>query len=393
MSDQPENQEIPRAEESGTGQFDFASELKGVFTQDGVDSPPAETEQIPASPEGQDSSEVQGEVAAQVEGTEPQSPSLHLAQRFGLDPTRFQSEDEIYDAVRKTLEHQAQVTQYAEQLRQQNAQYQAYLQSIQQQYQPQAPAPIQAEPKAWDPPPYNEEAARRWLTKDEKGDVVWKDGTPPEIRKQAEDFLDYKEAFQKRLFSNPEAALAPFVEPKIAAARKEAEERAYQRYQADLVQREVQQQLSQYATHFVEKDAFGQDLRDPFTGAPKLNEVGQAFQQYDNLLLQNNITDPKLRLNLCLEHVKGGLAQKVLSNWQKGQGQPQGQTPPSSLSQQFSGPQKDLLQRAIRQPNRSGSLSPGPNDPPQNVRLSAGQMLKQQMEADGVTFQHALGIN
>jgi hypothetical protein len=63
------------------------------------------------------------------------------------------------------------------------------------------------------------------------------------------------------------------------------------------------------------------------------------------------------------------------------------------LSQQFSGPQKDLLQRAIRQPNRSGSLSPGPNDPPQNVRLSAGQMLKQQMEADGVTFQHALGIN
>jgi hypothetical protein len=390
MSDQPENQEIPRAEESGTGQFDFASELQ-LAQNEG--NPVAETEQIPASPEGQDSSEVQGEVAAQVEGTEPQSPSLHLAQRFGLDPTRFQSEDEIYDAVRKTLEHQAQVTQYAEQLRQRYAQMEAYLQQQQQAIQPQAPVQPQVK-KAWDPPAFDRELAERYLTYDENNKRKWADDTPPEVRKQTEDYLLYQARWQEKLRTDPEAIISQIVEPRIAAAERAAEERAYQKWQMENTQREVQQQLSQYATHFVEKDAFGQDLRDPFTGAPKLNEVGQAFQQYDNLLLQNNITDPKLRLNLCLEHVKGGLAQKVLSNWQKGQGQPQGQqTPPSSLSQQFSGPQKDLLQRAIRQPNRSGSLSPGPNDPPQNVRLSAGQMLKQQMEADGVTFQHALGIN
>lgn len=377
-----QNAEAQRPEGS-EAPFDFDREFTEALGQENPASDGAE------SPEGQVHSESQGEVEAQQGGTEPQSPSSLLAQRLGLDPSRYQSDDEAVEAVRKTLEIREQERQALEVSRQQIAQYQAYLSQLQQAQLP-TPQP-QAEVKQswWNPPAYNEEQAKRWLTKNDQGEVVWKDNTPAEIRKQAEDYLDYQENFRRKLFTNPEEALAPMLETRDQKLYQKAKQDALQEFQATQTERMVQEELKKYAPHFVERDALGQEVRDPYTGSVKLNSVGQAFQNYDNFLLQHNITDPKTRLEACIKHVQGDLAVKIL-NERQGQVPTQAQpASPSPAEQQ----KRALLQRAVRQPNRSGSVPQTPSGPAQNPNLRAADMLLQEMQREGIDYRQALTRN
>lgn len=381
LAEQEKENAAQRPEGSEAAPFDFATEMATAMQEPASEG--AETE-------GQVQSESQGEVEAQQGGAEPQSPSTLLAQRLGLDPSRYQSEDEVYEAVKQTIAYRDQERQALEVSRQQIAQYQAYLSQLQQAQLPTPqPQPEAPKPSWWNPPAYNEEQSRRWLTKNDQGETVWKDGTPAEIRKQAEDYLDYQENFRRKLFTNPEEALAPMLETRDQKLYQKAKQDALQEFQAKQTEHLVQEELKKYAPHFVERDALGQEVRDPYTGSVKLNAVGQAFQNYDNFLLQHNITDPKTRLEACIKHVQGDLAVKILQDKSRSPQPPAQQAPPSQAEQR----KQELLQRAVRQPNRSGSVPQSPSGPPQNSQLNAANMLLQEMEREGIDYRHSLTRN
>lgn len=266
----------------------------------------------------------------------------------------YQSHTGLQEAQRQLQQYQQMMPATQEYLRNQR-QYQEWL------AQQNAP-PKPEEPAKWWNPPQVKETWRNYIVRDpETGREVIAPDAPFEAQQALRDYQAYTADFARKLVTDPEATLSPFVEQ---VAQKKAEElvnRALSGYQA---QNYVQSLESQNADWLYDRN--GQVTRE-----------GQAIQAYIAQAQEYGIQSPEARWKYAT-----GMLQRDLLNLryqQMQQAPPPAPPPPQNPVEQSN--MAFLRERATRVPNRSAGATE-PRAPRQ--RMTFEDRLKNQLAEDGV---------
>lgn len=227
------------------------------------------------------------------------------------------------------------------------------------------PKPQEA-PKWWSPPQVKD-TWKNYIVRDpQTGKEVIDPNAPFEAQQALREYQAYTADFARKLVTDPETTLKPFVEQ---VAMQKAQEL-------------VQQQLQQYqATNYV-ASLEQQNADWLYDQSGQISREGQAIQGYIEQAKQIGIGDPQARWQYAT-----GMLQRDLLNlrYQQMQGQiGQMQPPPAPQPQQAPVASQDmqfLRERATRAPNRSGGTTE-PRAPRQ--RMTFEDRLRNQLAADGV---------
>jgi hypothetical protein len=242
--------------------------------------------------------------------------------------------------------------------------YQQWLSAQQEASRPKAPE----QPKWWNPPSI-EDTYKSYIVRDpQTGKEVIDPNAPFEAQQALRKYQDYTANFARKLVTDPENTLKPFVEQ---VAMQKAQEL-------------VQQQLGQYQSQNYVSDLERQNSDWLYNQDGSVSREGQAIQAYIGQAQQIGIQDPKARWQYAT-----GMLQRDLLNLRYHQMQqaPQGvapqppmqpQAPVDPVAQQN---MQFLRERATRAPNRSAGTTE-PRAP--RSRMSFEERLKGQLVNDGV---------
>jgi hypothetical protein len=244
--------------------------------------------------------------------------------------------------------------------------YQQWLSAQQEASRPKAPE----QPKWWNPPSI-EDTYKSYIVRDpQTGKEVIDPNAPFEAQQALRKYQDYTANFARKLVTDPENTLKPFVEQ---VAMQKAQEL-------------VQQQLGQYQSQNYVQDLERQNSDWLYNQDGSVSREGQAIQAYIGQAQQIGIQDPKARWQYAT-----GMLQRDLLNLRYQQMQqpaPQGM-PPQQPPMQPQAPvdpvaqqnMQFLRERATRAPNRSAGTTE-PRAP--RSRMSFEERLKGQLVNDGV---------
>lgn len=350
---------------------------------DGNVNLPAEDSTVPA-----------GQAEDQPGAASPPSPHAQLAQRLGLPEGQYKSEQEVYDAARGTFDHYRQAQSAAEQLRQQNAYYEAYIrqqQALAAQQQQQAPVQQKQESPWWSPPKYDPQLAAQYITVNDKGERVWAENTPADVKESTEAWAKYVQDWEKKVKTNPEEAFRPIREQAAA----EAEQRIWAKLEQQRATQQVTDNLRNFAEHLVEKDAFGQVVRNPLTGEPVLNRYGQAFDHIDRTLQQSGVQDPVVRQNLVVNQLRSLVIQDMQQANRVAHQVPAQHAPVTPQPGDAEAKKLEALRRAqgaTRLPNRGGA-APGNTEATPKKFIRFADLLKEEMHRTGAEYEPSNGYN
>ena len=261
-------------------------------------------------------------------------------------------------------------------------QQQAYHDQQQQQQQPAGPE------HWWAPPQVDMEELERWRTQKvdpNTGQIYadWVDGTPQELKEDAEDYVAYLEDWADNIIRSPQDVLPGIIEQEFDKLFKS-------RYTALLqynnqYQQEVQNHAEVHAIN--ERNADWVYQTDPRTnqylsdanGNLVLSPQGEAVTNYVNYFRGQGITDPSTLWELATRMYSGDLS---VSQQQQQQQQ-------YYEAQQAQQRNMEYLQQANQYneyvESAGGSIPPteNPMARSQNPSASAGDKLRQQALADG----------
>jgi hypothetical protein len=244
--------------------------------------------------------------------------------------------------------------------------YQQWLAAQQEASRPKAPE----QPKWWNPPSI-EDTYKSYIVRDpQTGKEVIDPNAPFEAQQALRKYQDYTANFARKLVTDPENTLKPFVEQ---VAMQKAQEL-------------VQQQLGQYQSQNYVQDLERQNSDWLYNPDGSVSREGQAIQGYIQQAQQIGIQDPKARWQYAT-----GMLQRDLLNlrYQQMQQAPPQAMPPQAPPMQPQAPvdpvaqqnMQFLRERATRAPNRSAGTTE-PRAP--RSRMSFEERLKGQLVNDGV---------
>jgi hypothetical protein len=324
-----------------------------------VDSAPAQSAPAPQGESGFDS---------------PYSAFKHLPEFAGQDDLAIAQN--LYRAFNGYGETQRQLQQY-QSLIPHTTEYVANREKYQQWLaaQQEASKPKPAEQPKWWNPPSVEDTYKNYIIRDpQTGKEVIDPNAPFEAQQALRKYQDYTAQFARKLVTDPESTLKPFVEQ---VAMQKAQEL-------------VQQHLGQYQAQNFVTDLERQNSDWLYDQNGQVSREGQAIQAYIQQASQIGIADPKARWQYAT-----GMLQRDLLNLRYQQMQAQAaapmQAPPPGYAPAAPAPQpvdpvaqqnmQFLRERATRTPNRSAGTTE-PRAPRQ--RMSFEDRLKGQLVTDGV---------
>ena len=282
---------------------------------------------------------------------------------------------DLYRAKQGYIESQRQLQQYqsliphATEYLKNKSEYEKW-----QRAQQEAAQPKQEEKRWWNPPAIKD-TYKSFIVRDpQTGKEIISPDAPFEAQNALREYQAYTADFARRLVTDPENTLKPFV---AQVAMQKAQEL-------------VQQQLGQYTAQNYVQDLERQNSDWLYDQQGNVTPEGQAIQQYISQAAQIGIQDPKARWQFAT-----GMLQRDLLNLRYQQMQQQGFNPPAMRDvppQPVAAPQaapdpvaqknmQFLRERATRTPNRSaGTTEPQAPRP----RMSFEDRLKSQLVTDGV---------
>jgi hypothetical protein len=204
---------------------------------------------------------------------------------------------------------------------------------------------------------------KNYIVRDpQTGKEVIDPNAPFEAQQALREYQAYTADFARKLVTDPENTLKPFVE---TVAMQKAQEL-------------VQQQLNQYQTTNYIASLEQQNADWLYDQGGQISREGQAIQGYIEQAKQIGISDPQARWQYAT-----GMLQRDLLNvrYQQMQGQMQAAAPQPQQAPVASQDMQFLRERATRAPNRSGGTTE-PRAP--RARMSFEERLKNQLAADGV---------
>jgi hypothetical protein len=227
-----------------------------------------------------------------------------------------------------------------------------------------------AQPKAeekpkWWAPPQVKDTWRSYVVKDPAtGKEMISPDAPYEAQAALREYQQYTADFARKLVTDPETTLKPFIEDIAISKAKEM----------------VEQHLNQYQNQNFVTDLERQNADWLYDASGQVSREGQAIQQYISQAAQIGIQDPKARWQYAT-----GMLQRDLLNLRYQQMQP-----PAPMAPAPAAPPADpvaqqnmqfLRERATRTTNRSAGATE-PRAPRQ--RMSFEERLKSQLVSDGV---------
>ena len=280
----------------------------------------------------------------------------------------YQSYNGFREAQRQLAQYR-EVVPYAQEYLRNQSEFEKWRRA-----QAEAAQPKPAEKPKWWNPPAIDESFKSYIIRDpQTGKEIIDPNAPFEAQQALRKYQDYTANFARKLVTDPENTLKPFVEQ---VAMQKAQEL-------------VQQHLGQYQAQNFVQDLEAQNADWLYDANGQVSREGQAIQAYIQQAAQIGIADPKARWQYAT-----GMLQRDLLNlrYQQMQAappmQPQMQAPPmqapatqapvdpvAQQNMQF------LRERATRTVNRSAGTTE-PRAPRQ--RMSFEERLKSQLVTDGV---------
>jgi hypothetical protein len=239
--------------------------------------------------------------------------------------------------------------------------------------QAQAAQPKPEEKPKWWNPPQVKDTWKNYIVRDPStGKEMIAPDAPYEAQQSLREYQSYTANFARKLVTDPENTLKPFIEDIANAKAKEMVEQHLNQYQASNYVQDLERQNSDWLY-----DQNGQVSRE-----------GQAIQSYISQASQMGIADPKARWQYAtgmLQRDLLNLRHQQMATQQFAPPAPQGFAPPvpqappadpvAQSNMQF------LRERATRTPNRSAGTTE-PRAP--RARMSFEDRLKGQLVNDGV---------
>lgn len=280
---------------------------------------------------------------------------------------------QLYHAHNTVGESQRQLAQYQEvmgpatqnYLRNQNA-FEAWQRS-----QAEAAKPKPAEVAPWWNPPQVKDTWRNFVVRDpQTGKEVISADAPYEAKQALQEYQSYTTDFARRLVTDPENTLKPFIEQ---IAQQKAQEL-------------VQGQFGQYAATNYVSDLEKQNADWLYDSRGQVTQEGAAIQQYIADATQLGISSPEGRWKYAASMLRSDLMNARHAQMQQGyatqqspQAAPQqGRAAPDAVA---TGNMKFLRDRATRTPNRSAGTTE-PQAP--RGRQTFNDRLVGQLKQDGV---------
>jgi len=277
-----------------------------------------------------------------------------------------------YQESQRQLQQYQQVVPYAQEYLQNK---QAFTEWQRSKAEEAAKASQPAPPPKWWNPPEVKDAWKSYIVRDpESGKEVIDPSAPFEAQQALRDYQTYTADFARRLVTDPENALKPFVEQ---VATQKAQEM-------------VAGQLGQYQAKNYINDLEAQNADWLYDQNGNVTREGHAIQQYIAEAKQLGIQGPSARWQYATGMLQRDLLQ---SSYEQAQQQPapqpqvmQHQPSPTPAPQAQPDPvaqqnMQFLRERATRTPNRSAGTTE-PQAPRQ--RLSFEERLQSQLTKDGV---------
>jgi hypothetical protein len=273
-----------------------------------------------------------------------------------------------YGETQRQLQQYQQVVPYAQEYLKNQRDFEAWKKSQAEAAQPKP----QAAPKWWAPPEVKD-TWKSYIVRDpQTGKEIISPDAPYEAQAALREYQTYTADFARKLVTDPENTLKPFVEQ---VAIQKAQEM-------------VQQHLNQYQAQNYVSDLERQNADWLYDQQGNISREGQAIQGYIAQAAEIGIQDPKARWQYAT-----GMLQRDLLNLRYQQMQahaaqgpagvpapvpaapPQPADPVAESNMQF------LRERATRAPNRSAGTTE-PRAP--RARMSFEERLKSQLVSDGV---------
>ena len=273
-----------------------------------------------------------------------------------------------YGETQRQLQQYQQVVPYAQEYLKNQRDFEAWRKSQAEAAQPKP----QAAPKWWSPPEVKD-TWKSYIVRDlQTGKEIISPDAPYEAQAALREYQTYTADFARKLVTDPENTLKPFVEQ---VAIQKAQEM-------------VQQHLNQYQAQNYVSDLERQNADWLYDQQGNISREGQAIQGYIAQASEIGIQDPKARWQYAT-----GMLQRDLLNLRYQQMQahaaqgpagvpapvpaapPQPADPVAESNMQF------LRERATRAPNRSAGTTE-PRAP--RARMSFEERLKSQLVSDGV---------
>ena len=312
--------------------------------------------------------------SAPAESSAPPSAGVNVYDAFKAIPD-FQGQDDVaiarnlyqaytgYQDAQHALQQYQQVIPYAQEYMRNRAAFEKWRES-----QSQQAAPQPAQPPKWWAPPEVKDTWRSYIVRDpQTGREVIDPSAPFEAQQALRAYQDYTADFARRLVTDPEQTLKPFIEQ---VAAQKAQELVHQ-YNNQLGSELTQHQNLGYVGSLEAQNA---DWLYDQNG--QVSPEGQAIQAYISQAAQMGINGPQARWQYATS-----MLQRDLLNMRYQQMQ---QPPPQAAPPARPAATKDmqfLRERATRAPNRSGGTTE-PRAPRQ--RMTFEERLKNQLVADGV---------
>lgn len=290
-----------------------------------------------------------------------------------------ETDDDAVAAIQDRMTRFEQIEHDREALRQQVAQSQAILQSLQpqfaewQQWKQQQAAPKQAE--APSPEAFFDKLLeapklptdwQSWLDPETK---QLRAETPPQIRQAVAEYIDYRDNLPTRLASELKANLPEFIR---AEARKIASEQVGGQFQQIEKVQTAKALIAQNADWLYAQDTNGRSLYNPLTGNGPLTPLGQRMSELLNHFHNVGVTNPSDAWSLAHERLYlEAQAAKATAQTQATGG---AESRTAFLKEQA----------AARKPNRSGSIAPGNRAPAQNPNQPYRDMIAAALQEVGV---------
>lgn len=272
----------------------------------------------------------------------------------------YQAHQGYQETQRQLQQYQSIVPGYQEYLRNQN-QYEAWKKS-----QAEAAKPKPAEQPKWWNPPQVKDTWRNYIVRDPStGKEVISPDAPYEAQQSLREYQAYTADFARKLVTDPENTLKPFVEQ---VAIQKAQEM-------------VQQHLNQYKSQNFVSDLERQNSDWLYDQQGNVTREGQAIQAYIQQASEIGIQSPEARWKYAT-----GMLQRDLLNMRyqqmASQAAPAPTAPPAPPADPVAQQNMQFLrERATRTPNRSGGTTE-PRTP--RARMSFEERLKGQLANDGV---------
>lgn len=318
--------------------------------------PPVDAQEAPQSAPEPTAAPV-SEPVANVYDAFKALPDFHGQDDVSIARGLYQAYSGYQDAQRALQQYQ-QVIPYAQEYLRNQKEFEAWRQS-----QAQAQMPRQQEAPKWWAPPEVKDTWKQYIVRDpQTGREVIDPQAPFEAQQALRQYQDYTADFARRLVTDPENTLKPFVEQ---VAMQKAQEM-------------VQGQLGQYTAQNYVQSLEQQNADWLYDASGNVSPEGQAIQQYIAQAAQIGIRDPQSRWQYAT-----GMLQRDLLNmrYQQMQPPPPPAAAPPAQPQAAPSDMQFLRERATRAPNRSGGTTE-PRAP--RGRMTFEERLKNQLVADGV---------